>query len=540
MVCTSSQSCRGYHLILTTTELAPVARAILLRSAFDLEREMALHPESLTERHRDLTALQLCTGWPEGLEQLLNTKARELLDAGTRKGYTGTPAPIYMALSMGCPRSADLLLKAGCALGYGPETNWYDSSHSCLAVVASHLAERRCSLLRFCQKELSIYLDQDPSRVPDEEASALCAALNRSGIPIPRPFFVPPDYTTLFHFPRFPFFRFEEVWDHGFHDIQSRDSMGRTPHMVWRPDEFRAWFVDAKSALGRQVARGWQWIQDKGCLGQIQQDPLALGLNVSSTGWHAMAAKLGYAAGDRPWYYSSTRFPHRMIQDLSQTTVRDRCVCWCNPEGLGCSPLKSFWKEYASGLPAMSGTATMFWKHCLLHHYLNAKHDQHGNRLETLRSMALEYVRLLTFETLDMTHTCCYLEEVERLRSKTPLTPTQRKEMSGESNRFRWGQEHVIASCSPELVQEVRSDGMEQRDARQLDELMREFEALILQLDWSNPKDLENFIWGPWRDRISSLFAVDTGTVAEMENVVGQVSLCKSKSCSPLPCHPRK
>lgn len=495
----------------------------------------------MTERHGDLTALQLCIGWPEGLEQLLNTKARELLDEGN------PDAPIYLALRIKCSGSADLLLKAGCALDLDHGTYRYKPSDCWLGLLASHLAERRRSLLRLCQQDLGIYLDQDPSRVPDEEASALCAALNRSGIPIPPPFFVPPDYSTLFHFPEFPFFCFEELWDHGFHDIQSRDSMGRTPHMVWRPDEFLAWFTDTKTALGRQVARGWQWIQDKGCLGQIQQDPLALGLNVSSTGWHAMAAKLGYTA--RSWLgvrhgllrYLPMRFPHRMIQDSSQSTVRDRCVCWCNPEGLGCSPLKSFWKAYASARPAMSGTAAdMFWKHCLLHHYLNAKHDQHGNRLETLRSMALEYVRLLTFETLDMTHTCCYLEEVERLRSKTALTPTQRKEMSRESNWCRGDQEHVIASCSPELVQEVRSDGMEQRDARQLDELMREFEALILQLDWSNPKDLENFIWGPWRDRISSLFAVDTGTVAEMENVVGQVSLCKSKPCSALPCHPRK
>ncbi len=519
------QCCR-----LTTTELTPLARAILSRSAFDLEHEITLNPESLTERHRGLTALQLCTGWPEGLERLLNTKATELLDLGNRKGDTGTPAPIYMAFRLGCFRSADLLLKAGCALSFDPEIDEYNSSHECMAVLLLSLAERRRDLLQICQKELGIHLDQDLLGVPDELASALCAALSQSGIPIPRRCLVPPDYSTIFH--GIPVDRFEELWTHGFHGIRSHDFMGRTPYMVWRPLGLSSWHADPSTPLGRRMAKAWCWIRDMGHLDQIQQDPLALGLNESSTGWHAMAAELGFSKDlcsfgsllDSPMTLS-----FEMLHDFSQSIVRDKCVCWCNPQGLGCSALKSFWKAYASAQPVRPDSvgADLFWRHCLLHHHLNAEHVQDRTRVEILRSTALEYVRLLTFETLDMTHTCCYLEEVENLQSNTPSSPAQRKEMSKGPNWHRWEKQHVIAGCSPDLVQEIRSDVLEQQDAQQLDALMREFEPQIMQLELSNPKYLENFIWGPWRERISSLFAVDAGAVAEMEKAVGQVALCK-------------
>jgi hypothetical protein len=293
----------------------------------------------------------------------------------------------------------------------------------------------------------------------------------------------------------------------------------------------------------------WRWAQERRLLDQTQEDALSLGLNASSTARHYMAATLGFTYDNTfnlkdgsshraENYYRPIPFPHRMTSDLSLSITRDSCVCWCNPHGQGCSALKSLWKAHADWRKPRSSLVSqaqddMFWRHCLLHHshpdklpfssQANGKH---------LTAMASELVRLLTFESLDMTHTCCYLEELESLKDNQPMSPAQRKALSAEESLGRRyiPPQRVIATCSPELVEEIRSDSVEQQNARQLEDLMHEFGPHISNMDFSNPRALEIFIWGPWRQRISDLFAIDTQIVAEMEQVVEKVTVTRKFS----------
>jgi hypothetical protein len=300
--------------------------------------------------------------------------------------------------------------------------------------------------------------------------------------------------------------------------------------MVWRYTEWHYGGLDIM----------WRWAQYERLLNQTQKDPLGLGFNTSSTGWHCIAAVVGLISpglvGD------GVPSNHNIIKDLSQAVIRDRCVCWCISRGDGCSALQSLWKAKADWREwnANHNDVNLDYdrhgarRHCLLHHHQAAEHStigqsSNGNPIFT---MAVDLVRLLTFEALDMTHTCCYLEEIESLRVKRPRSPAQRKEQSVEWDNGRFlCRPHAIANCNPEVVDEIRSDSMEQQNARLLDELMHEFEPQLLDLDFSNRKALHQFVWGPWRRRISPLFAVDDQIVSEMEEAVYGVTVtCKQKT----------
>jgi hypothetical protein len=322
--------------------------------------------------------------------------------------------------------------------------------------------------------------------------------------------------------------------------MKSRDAMGLTPIMAWRPFAFRT--IYDGFPLEETLFEFWRWVQDSNLLDETQHDPLNLGLSTSSTGWHCMAATLGFAYQPENFRFerdalnqmdSLSPFPYQMVSDLTQTTIRDRCVCWCNPPGQGCSALKSLWKTHADWRYRSyfrAAVREMFWTHSLLHHGTNNHNQETTEAL--ISTLCTELVRLLTFEALDMTHTCCHLEEVENLRRGQTPSPAERKVRSAWDNEDRLEERHVIANCNPQLAEEIRSDSLEQQNARQLDEFMHEFEPQILNLDFSDPKSLETFIWGPWRRRISDLFTVvDDGIVAGMKEVLTNVTVtCKLES----------
>ena len=466
------------------TELAPITRAILLKSAHDLDRVLALDPEAAMQKAgtKGLTALELCVAWPEGLRRLLRTSARELIDTGAKMAWIHHAAienasPVRRALRLGYAESVDVLMKAGCALDLVSDAEELISgvSRDCLEAIASNLAERRRDLLRLCQEKLGIHLDWHPIDVPDGEARGLCAALANFDIPVPRHLVVPPDYGTIFHFPGLHPGNFDIFWDRGFRGLPPHNIMGLTPIMVWRYRNIRNY---------ASYQEMWEWARGGRLGDQTPQDPLGLGLNTSSTGWHYIAATVGFTFPD--WDCQVPPFYCTMMQDLSQSVIRDQCVCWCSPNDDGCSVPKSLWTAWADwrGRERGYNDHDEVWRHSVLH----IDRLSGGSNAALNITAALEFIRFVTFEALDMTHTCCYLEQVENLRDKRPISPAQRKALSAESNRDRYRRPHVIANCDQQLAEEIRSDSLEQQNALQLGDLMHEFQPQILSLDITDPK----------------------------------------------------
>ncbi|KAF5597921.1 hypothetical protein FPCIR_3497 [Fusarium pseudocircinatum] len=129
-------------------ELHPIMRAIFQESSSMLEIALSKSPEAVRERIGDVTTVELCSYWPEGLQKLLRTEAVDVLNEFA----------LQIAVQADCIESADLLLKAGCPVDYGytTDTIFNTASEQCMDVIASNLARRRSDLLSLAEQHQAI------------------------------------------------------------------------------------------------------------------------------------------------------------------------------------------------------------------------------------------------------------------------------------------------------------------------------------------------------------------------------------------------
>ncbi|KAJ4371129.1 hypothetical protein N0V83_004345 [Neocucurbitaria cava] len=499
-----------------------MGRAILSRSYEDLEAQILRNPQAPMETFsaRGFTTLQLCAGWAQGLHKLLQTEAASLLDTQNIVPPDYWPrewsfTPIGLAIAANCAESVDLLMRAGCIMPFNlcKEGIFELATIETITIVASRMADRRRSLLELAQREPEHLQHEDPSHVPDGEAAYLCQALEKSGISIPRYLEVEWDYTTIYHYRVIPILHFRTYFDQGFRDFKMHNKIGLTPVMVWRDT-----FDGPLESRHGQIAEALVWLHEQGFLDQKAEDPWKIGLNIHATGWHYIAAMLGSQHQDVDFSeaYFSPVVPSlcRLVRKVSQV-IRDCCACWCNPEGKGCSPLKLFLIAHDDREECWRGYQTDYLCHIFFHYNINIT----GKKGYEPADPTFELIRLLTFEALEMRHTCCALKHVN-LEEK-------RLRMPSDVVSQWWGWPKVIANRDPEMVQKIKSDQREQENAQQLDTLMEEFTTHLKRLEPS-PKALESFVWGYWRRRISKLFTVDIELLDETERVVEDVRTCES------------
>ncbi|KAF5252645.1 hypothetical protein FANTH_2540 [Fusarium anthophilum] len=116
----------------------------------------------------------------------------------------------------------------------------------------------------------------------------------------------------------------------------------------------------------------------------------------------------------------------------------------------------------------------------------------------------IEVIRFLTFEALEMTHTCCEFAVIKR------------PDIS--SKKF-----NALMNCKPQRWQRIRSDKREQENAVLLETLMDEFIAYMVGME-SSPRSLEVFVNGYWRQRISEIYAVDGDEIKNIKNCLSLTS----------------
>lgn len=184
-----------------------------------------------------------------------------------------------------------------------------------------------------------------------------------------------------------------------------------------------------------------------------------IGLNKRANGWHCVASLFGkdYYDTTIKWRFCTpggqVRSPlaWKVANKLSLITNRDSCACWCNPEGKGCSSLKSFWKNHSScheGLHYHWGQGGMgeALGHILFHH------DIYNTRTEDNEpsQLSLELLRFLNFEALYMTHTCC----TRKVQKCSEIFSDFDRNISHPHSIV------FIADRDPEEVQEIRSSDL--------------------------------------------------------------------------------
>ncbi|CAG1986060.1 unnamed protein product [Fusarium graminearum] len=436
------------------------------------------------------TVLQLAVRWPEGLRYLLSTDAKRFLDKSPCPGvYYPTVA---IACYTGNQESVKILLEAGCELDLSRRIGpiFADTSTECMAAVASNLGTRRVHLLKLAQERLGIFLEGTTVTFADLKAASICESLDKASIPIHRSLRVERDYKSIYSCPGIPIAHFRLFWEKGFYDgLRRHDNLGLVPTMTYRVSMF--WPIQRMEISN--IYDSYSWIRDNGFLNITPTDPLKLGFNISATAHHYIGAMFGAFYDFRmPDLPLSPIF--RLVDELSSVQVEDECVCWCNRTSHGCSPLKLLLKSHLDEL--WPGITFDIQRHFFLHHTV-----LYSSSL--LRGFAMEVLRLLTFEALDMTHTCCTFESLgEDIVKDLVSTASERPA--------------AIFSCQAKTVREIRSSAREISNARLLEDLMLEFTSHLSQ-QGPGSEVFELFIKTYWRRRMSEIYVPDPHKVGEME-----------------------
>ncbi|KAI8686357.1 hypothetical protein NCS55_00311000 [Fusarium keratoplasticum] len=371
--------------------------------------------------------------------------------------------------------------------------------------------------------------NHDPS-IPDfDTAARWCLALEELGEFIDPSIRVPMNdnmIPTIYHITNMPLSFFPIFYEHGFIHVNTCDQRG-LPSMFarWRPFRYTYDHFFSQRALKGDLGafHNMSWLRQHGFLDQKPHDPLGLGLKIDVTGAHRVAASMGSNLSLRLDYQQDIDHYLSLAADLlrqfDRDSHRDKCVCWCNFDGDGCSPLKLLYKSHAHPASLYGGIvvrkrfkfqATSI-KRLLFDFDIfedptatpTPSVKQQREREQTTNTQpstrALELVRFLTFEALEMTHTCCMLEVL------------------GKNHHYI----DAILNCNPSTARDIRQSEEERRNAELLDTLTKEF-SNVMQQDYQE-QSLLDFIFGYWTTRIEDLYAVREDEVQKMQKHVNNV-----------------
>ncbi|RSM14149.1 hypothetical protein CDV31_005485 [Fusarium ambrosium] len=480
--------------LMNVMELPPITRAIVSRSVTQLEQCILQNPKDVTKRVYGFSTIRFSVGWPEGLRILLNTEARNLIDNDTgNESYRATE----LAIKYRCEESLDMLMNAGARFN----VYWFNKmSPECVLVAARRLFERRAKLFELAQNQLKDFEGEYTCNTSEEEAECLYNRIVAVGIQVDPSLEVLHGCTTVFHCSSLQLDHFRIIFENGFRNHSAYDELGLTAVMVSR---YRLFSGNIYREIDNQrYPSTLRWLQEEGFLDRSPEDPYNLGLNTNSTCWHYLAAHASFRAWEE-----NTKM---LLRDVSRWSATDCCVCWCISEVEGCSPLVSLLKARAD----------TYWDFEYLGWKMNfAEHlgvSECGDMTLTIMS---QFVRFLTFEALEMTHTCCYFR---MLKKDTLAFATSPKLYYLDYKMASENMPLVILTRNTKEIQETRADKVEQRNAALLDSLMEEFSS---QLNMAEPttKRFGHFLKGPWRSRIEQLFAVDEDIVNGMKECLSDV-----------------
>ncbi|OBS22814.1 hypothetical protein FPOA_09140 [Fusarium poae] len=465
-------------------ELSPVAKAILSRNFEDLVSCVRQAPESVLECVFGVDAVLLSVAWPKGLKYLLTTKATTLLSLDDKE-YRGQH--LLRAVDTGPAESVHLLLQAGCYVPYEEHIRYIPRETA--RVMASHIAKRRIHLLKSAQTQLGLFIGQESVVFADFAAAKICDAFDTANIPVNPCLRVKPSYKSIYLNRDVPLHAFKEFWREGFRYFNCHDCVGRTPIMatksLWKYTHWKYPQIDENFQYTKEII---SWLCKHGFMQGKAKDPLSLGFNVFSNGYHYTGASLASYAKNAYWELAKCFRIVRFLAELTENSnTEDNCTCWCNERGRGCSPTKLFLKPFF-----LHGTYPENFAEKGLARILHCQ-TFHGSGSDELSALAKDALRLLTFEALDMTHTCCYFD---RIGEHDPCN------LASQDLHNDW----AIFCRDSESVLEIRSSTEEQTSAVLLEELMIEF---IPQLQLFNPSPLafEGFISTYFRRRISQLYS---------------------------------
>lgn len=465
-------------LIVVGLDLHPFYVAILSQMPEEVSSMLADSPQRVFDTLWGMTVLHLSAKWPTGLSLLLSKGAQNLVNnkASAGPSYRLPPTPLDVALYYDNADSAQLLFDHG-AIWHLFNDRWNCSwTERSVRVVARNIAMRRRQLAALAKQALTtedwhdLGLESE-EEVVDQQTTWVLRKSKDAGMPVPDVLTVPESYEGVYFNGNLDIAHLPIFFEEGFSGLNERNSQGLLPLVVADPTLYLR-TNDESLRTHRDGLGILDWLQEHSYLELSLTDPQSLGLNTTATGWHFMAVRtmpIPWPYHQHNWAGDSDMVRQQCFQQvqraISSSQVADTCDCWCS-EG-GCRPLHIYLKTMA---------LVSFWLGELKNFRLDVN-DSGPNQVSML-----DFLRFITFEALEMTHTCCYTREIV---------------VAGTSN-----------TC--EVLMQFDGDSKDIHDeekelAERLIELMDEFRSFLEETDVS----LESFVWGYWKRRMAEVCIPD-------------------------------
>ena len=428
-----------------------------------LRRAIIASPQSINQPNNiGQTPLHLSLDWPGGIDILLEAGADV-----DRVDSDGLP-PIVYACQRSLIEAVRRLANAECAL-YPPNMPWVFQWHSVLQsamreevtfypqhleitaaarqnvvdCVIEMVADRRRRLqvlaTTFLPTKAADRLDISGHRVLDEFAASTVSALRDRKIFVPDALLPGSRRTTVYHISCLTLRTARRLWDAGFRDVDGFDHRGRTPLMIRRyfnqinlntELELIAWF-QSKGADFHRVER--RRIRRKGP--KSDNDASSLWSKLSTTAAHWIAKNIGQTVKDFLWECINHRLSYvgpswtlkpldkdcerqlwqsfhelmnisnvakQVLVQVLTDPIEDDCNCACSTGG--CRPLITVLKIFRRDTSRV-GRMMKTQISVALAELIDTS---------SLPSSVSDLVRCLTFEELELTHTCCthFLDQI--------------------------------------------------------------------------------------------------------------------------------
>lgn len=419
--------------------------AVLANNSEQVEHLLASRPNSVLEKtSAGQTPLHLAANKPSCLRLLVRASTHSLVNQRDGEGMTvldyalhmsgrrctNSPVHRHKCTRCHCTECVAILLNADCEVSFDHRSHggcFEYASERARRRFVSHIANRRQRLNQLAQSNSSIIikggLSVRANELPDAHAPLIIDLLRANKVVIPPAL----DMST----PRDVFKSIFQVvsksssanlfFRRGFRDIDSLVN-GQTPLTVHRN-------------LSASNAGYIQWLVDNGAD--------VFRLLIPSCGIRDSAEIRGIFAAHSvlhqtgEWLASSTpsRFNDESWVDETSTlisrvlpsSVRDGCNCACSDDG--CTPLVYLLKA----IRATDKTLRLQAHPQALDdnaEFILQNFDQLDKALDV--QIQLSSIRWITFEALELTHTCCNPEEVFRSRDGHTVSETDDLSLAGE------------------------------------------------------------------------------------------------------------
>ena len=517
----------------------PLSLAVLARDADGIREILRKCPTAISEVNSfSQTPFHLAAGCPSVMKVLVGHDDLSTIDRLDCHGYHAVSYAVALSsrhctlgtsptacTNCDCTSALDLLLEQGPSFETWPQRPGSPrfpvrrallsqflapellsgSSQSARLRLLEELKRRRVALARLARSYLSSFdckqLGLDRPQVLDSRVLEVITLLNQKGIEVPRmlrPRLRKDIYCgSVFHLLGFPGGHLPDwntlsewtadvAYQLGFRDVDGLDTNGMTPLQSSTSQPFIRQSVDPAYCL---------WLGSRGA------DPFNPYGPVPRWGYpgHTPAHMLTFfCGGQHRWLTCSSRLVREIVTLVAGRRVPDGCNCGCTVEG--CETTTLFTHQLQDNLLArfvpcprpgvnLRGPGDKSDPAGVAQRILAQLHDISLN-ITQWRHVCLATIRLLTFDCLGLTHTCCSGRFSAKLRY----------DVSRPSDSEYWAS--IYKPLDPDEVTEIHEE--DQAGLTLLEELVDEFERLC---DGLGTFQFGSFLTSHWAPRMEEALA---------------------------------